>query len=86
MVDPQAELSQIALLLATDRPAAAGRIDALADELRRLAASLRAPENPTSTGGSADRVRMVLVGPGGALKHDTGRPDVFSDPDRNGGE
>lgn len=56
----------------TKHPDAAQAVHKLADELRALALTLEAEQNPTkSTGGMGDKVRMQVRGPNGELKQDT---------------
>lgn len=61
------------LRVAAGDPSAADDLDLLADQLRSLAARLRAgaSDNPRSTGGVIDRVQMALIGPDGTVKQRT---------------
>lgn len=62
-MQPMQAFADILSLLVTDPAAAADRLDALADELRRRAARLRVrgSETPLSEGGVGDRVTIEVV-------------------------
>jgi hypothetical protein len=68
------ELRQIAELVLTDPPAAADRIDAVADRLHEQANALRAsvrPEVPYRVpSGMNDRIKMRVMGPDGKIRQE----------------
>lgn len=59
-------------LVADDPARAAAEMDKLADELKRCASSLRDNQGMRDPGGMCDKVRIVLRGPNGEVKQDTG--------------
>ena len=67
------DIRRILSLIVADDPAAADEVDALADRLRALAATLRSRhESPwIAPSGMSDRVKINVVGPDGSIRQST---------------